>query len=185
MKSLIKPLMVAVLVAALYFLLVSFVTPHLLVFLIPESWDGSWVFWANPWLAGFIAGLAVVGLLPAQRYHVVPMLILVFAVIVIGVYALNRCNAGQLTAINQLSEQTWRNIGNPDAPLPPQTPVDLTDAPGVTRDGDGFSYSCVTPGETVDFFLALQMSSSASVLGLIMALLLTHRIRRTPASRQG
>lgn len=185
MKSLIKPLLVAVLVAALCFLLVRFVTPYLPVLLIPEGWVGNWVFWFDPWVAGFIAGLVVVCLLPAQRYHVVPMLILVFAMIIIGLYALNRCSAGQLTAINQLSEQTWRNIGNPDAPLPPQTPVDLTDAPGVTRDGDGFSYSCVTPGETVDFFLALQMSYGASVLGLILALLLTHRSRRTPVSRQG
>jgi hypothetical protein len=190
MKSLIKPLLVAVLIAALCHLLGRFVVPYTLMFLIPEGWGGSWAFWANSWVSGFIAGLVVVRLLPAQRYYVVPMLISVFAVIAIGGYVLNRCNAGQLAAINQLSEQSWSSlsyIGKPDAATPPQEPlppVDLTDAPGVTQEGQSYGYSCVRPGETVDYFLALQMSYGAHLLGLMLALLLTHRYRRTPASRQ-
>lgn len=182
MKSLIKPLLVAVLAAALCKLLMSLVVPYALMLLIPDSWSGSWMFESNLLVSGFITGLVVVRVLPAQRYYVIPMLILIFALLVIGGYALNRCSGAQVAAIDQLANQTWTDIGNPDAVAPPQVAVDLSAAPGVTQDGQGFSYSCVRPGETLDYFLSLHMMYGVSLLGLLLALLLSHRSRRP---RQG
>lgn len=184
MKSLIKPLLVAFLVVALCKLLMTFVVPYASMWLIPESWGGSWMFWANMCVSGFIAGLVVVRLLPAQRYHVVPMLIGLSVLITIGGYALNRCGAGQLGAIDQLSKQSWSNIGNPDAAAPSEMPVDLSEAPGVTQNGQGYGYSCVRPEEMNDYFLTVQMDNSTILLGLLLALLLTHRHYRTRTSRQ-
>ncbi|EPL03763.1 hypothetical protein [Pseudomonas sp. CF161] len=182
MKSLIKPLLVAALAAALCKLLMSLVVPYALMLLIPDSWSGSWMFESNLLVSGFITGLVVVRVLPAQRYSVIPMLILIFALLVIGGYALNRCSGAQVAAIDQLANQTWTDIGNPDAVAPPQVAVDLSAAPGVTQEGQGFSYSCVRPGETLDYFLSLHMMYGVSLLGLLLALLLSHRSRRP---RQG
>lgn len=172
MKSLIKPLMVAVLAAALCMLLKSFVLPYALLLLLPDSWAGPGSFLLNLGASGFIAGLVVVRLLPAQRYFVALMLIPVFSAVIITGYALNRCSVGQLSAIDQLSEQTWTNLGNSEASAP-QTSVDLSDAPGVTRDNGGYNYSCIRPGETRDYFLTAYGLDGVAVLGLLMALLLT------------
>lgn len=180
---LIKPLLVAVLAAALCILLKSFVLPYAIMLLTPESWSGAWMFWISLLLSGFVAGLMVVRVLPTQRYYVALILVPVFCAMTFATYAFNRCNTGQLAAMNQLSAQTWTTLGNPDEQLP-KTTVDLTEAPGVTQDDEGYSYSCVAPGETRDYFRTVFGIYGACLLGLLSALLLTNRRGRAPMPRQ-
>jgi hypothetical protein len=184
MKSLIKPLLVAVLAAALSMLLVRLLPPVLSVVMqwLPPSWSGSWLFWANGVIAGVLVGLLAARLLTERKYYVLPLLTLVFSLMVLGGWAQNRCNADQLAAIDTLSRQmdSHSNIGNPYAVVPPPVKVDLSNAPGVTQDeqGYGYNYTCISPDRAADYVLSLASDIAVCLLGVLLGLLVSPR-RRT------
>lgn len=188
MKSLIKPLLVALLVAALCVPLTLWVVPYISLLLIPDSLSGPWVFWLTPLLAGLLAGLLVPRLLPAQRFYVVPMLCLVFMVLIAANWAINRCSPEQLTAIQKLEQHSLRapSLGTLNNDYVPPPPLDIGQVEGITQEGDfGYSYSCVKPSQSLDLILALHQSYATFILGVLLTLLFTWKYRRPTAISQG
>ncbi|AZC26857.1 MULTISPECIES: hypothetical protein [Pseudomonas] len=185
MKSWIKTLLVTLLAAALCLLFARVVLPPVLMLIMLPSWEGGGWYWANLLLAGFLAGLLVAPLLPAQRFYPVPLLLLLSALLVLHNWSESRCNDAQLQAIEQLAarEASHAKLELSNEQMAPSDPAPVNKVPGVRADeqGYGFSYSCIRPGETLSRLLPLSMSYGAGLLGLLLALLIVPRRRTVDA----